>query len=108
MMERLKTCRGAVDDVASELLFKPLGITDYAWTKNLKSGILEVGGLRMPGTGKCRVGSNAVQISCKNQRALMRPALPRGFERCEPHCLWFFITIIYRLCGGIAQQRAIQ
>jgi CubicO group peptidase (beta-lactamase class C family) len=42
-----KAAGGALDDVAREFLLEPLGITDFAWTKNLKSGILEWGGLRL-------------------------------------------------------------
>src|SRR5215469_10346440 len=39
-----KAAGGALDDVARDFLLEPLGITDFAWTKNSKSGILEVGG----------------------------------------------------------------
>ena len=42
-----KAAGAALDDVAREFLLEPLGITDFAWTKNLKSAIFEVGGLRL-------------------------------------------------------------
>jgi CubicO group peptidase (beta-lactamase class C family) len=42
-----KAAGGALDDVAREFLLEPLGITDFAWTKNFKRGILEWGGLRL-------------------------------------------------------------
>jgi len=51
-----KAADGALDDVASEFLFRPLGITDYAWTKNLKSGIPEVGGLRLRSRDLAKIG----------------------------------------------------
>jgi CubicO group peptidase (beta-lactamase class C family) len=47
---------GALDDVARELLLEPLGITDFAWTKNLKSGILEWGGLRLRSRDLAKIG----------------------------------------------------
>ena len=47
---------GALDDVAREFLLEPLGITDFAWTKNFKSGILEVGGLRLCSRDLAKIG----------------------------------------------------
>jgi len=51
-----KASGGALDDVAREFLLEPLGITDFGWTKNLKSGILEVGGLRLRSRDLAKIG----------------------------------------------------
>jgi CubicO group peptidase (beta-lactamase class C family) len=51
-----KAAGKALDDVARKFLFEPLGITDYAWTKNPKSGILEVGGLRLRSRDLAKIG----------------------------------------------------
>jgi CubicO group peptidase (beta-lactamase class C family) len=45
-----------LDDAARELLLEPLGITDLAWTKNDKSGIPEVGGLRLRARDFAKIG----------------------------------------------------
>jgi CubicO group peptidase (beta-lactamase class C family) len=66
-----KAADGALDDVASELLFKPLGITDYAWTKNLKSGILEVGGLRLRSRDLAKIGQLVVNGGNWNGRQIV-------------------------------------
>jgi len=55
-----KAAGGALDDVAREFLFEPLGITDIAWTKNAKSGILEVGGLRLRSRDLAKIGQLVV------------------------------------------------
>jgi CubicO group peptidase (beta-lactamase class C family) len=47
---------GALDDVAREFLLGPLGISDFAWTRNLKSGILEWGGLRLRSRDLAKIG----------------------------------------------------
>jgi len=47
---------GALDDVAREFLLEPLGITDFEWTRNLKSGILEWGGLRLRSRDLAKIG----------------------------------------------------
>ena len=39
-----------------EFLLEPLGITDFAWTKNFKSGILEVGGLQLRSRDLATIG----------------------------------------------------
>ena len=54
--EIAKAAGGALDDVAREFLLEPLGITDFAWTKNFKSGILEVGGLRLCSRDLAKIG----------------------------------------------------
>jgi CubicO group peptidase (beta-lactamase class C family) len=46
----------ALDDVAREFLLEPLGITDFAWTKRAKSGIPEVGGLRLRARDFAKIG----------------------------------------------------
>ncbi len=51
-----KAAGGPLDDVAREFLLEPLGITDVAWTKNAKSGILEVGGLRLRSRDLAKIG----------------------------------------------------
>jgi CubicO group peptidase (beta-lactamase class C family) len=47
---------GALDDVAREFLLEPLGITDFEWTRDLKSGILEWGGLRLRSRDLAKIG----------------------------------------------------
>ena len=47
---------GALDDVAREFLLEPLGITDFEWTRNLESGILEWGGLRLRSRDLAKIG----------------------------------------------------
>jgi CubicO group peptidase (beta-lactamase class C family) len=47
---------GALDDVAREFRLEPLGISDFAWTKNFKSGILEWGGLRLCSRDLAKIG----------------------------------------------------
>ncbi len=66
-----KAADGALDDVASEFLFKPLGITDYAWTRNLKSGILEVGGLRLRSRDLAKIGQLVVNGGNWNGRQIV-------------------------------------
>jgi CubicO group peptidase (beta-lactamase class C family) len=66
-----KAADGALDDVASEFLFKPLGITDYAWTKNLKSGIFEVGGLRLRSRDLAKIGQLVVNGGDWNGRQIV-------------------------------------
>lgn len=66
-----KAAEGALDDVASEFLFKPLGITNYAWTKNLKSGILEVGGLRLRSRDLAKIGQLVVNDGNWNGRQIV-------------------------------------
>jgi CubicO group peptidase (beta-lactamase class C family) len=39
-----------------EFLLEPLGITDFEWTRNLKSGILEWGGLRLCSRDLAKIG----------------------------------------------------
>ena len=51
-----KAAGGPLDDVAREFLLEPLGITDVAWTKNAKSGIFEVGGLRLRSRDLAKIG----------------------------------------------------
>ena len=51
-----KAAGGALDDVAREFLLEPLSITDFAWAKNFKSGILEVGGLRLRSRDLAKIG----------------------------------------------------
>ena len=51
-----KAAGGALDNVAREFLLEPLGITDFAWTKNAKSGIPEVGGLRLHSPDLAKIG----------------------------------------------------
>jgi CubicO group peptidase (beta-lactamase class C family) len=51
-----KAAAGGLDDVARELLFEPLGISDFDWTKNFKTGILEVGGLRLRARDLAKIG----------------------------------------------------
>jgi len=51
-----KAAGGALDDIARESLFEPLGITDFAWTKNSESGIPEVGGLRLCARDLAKIG----------------------------------------------------
>jgi CubicO group peptidase (beta-lactamase class C family) len=66
-----KAADGALDDVARELLFEPLGITDYAWTKNSKSGILEVGGLRLRSRDLAKIGQLVVNGGNWNGRQIV-------------------------------------
>ncbi|MDQ8730542.1 serine hydrolase [Bradyrhizobium sp. LHD-71] len=47
---------GALDDVARDFLFEPLGISDFAWTRDLKSGTLEWGGLRLRSRDFAKIG----------------------------------------------------
>jgi CubicO group peptidase (beta-lactamase class C family) len=51
-----KAAGGGLDDVARELLFEPLGISDFDWTKNFETGILEVGGLRLRARDLAKIG----------------------------------------------------
>jgi CubicO group peptidase (beta-lactamase class C family) len=51
-----KAAGGALDQVAHEFLFEPLGIADFAWTKNSISGIPEVGGLRLRSRDLAKIG----------------------------------------------------
>lgn len=46
----------ALDSVAREFLLEPLGITDFAWTRNTKNGIPEVGGLRLRARDLAKIG----------------------------------------------------
>ena len=66
-----KAADGALDDVAREFLFEPLGITDYAWTKNSKSGILEVGGLRLRSRDLAKIGQLVVNGGNWNGRQIV-------------------------------------
>jgi CubicO group peptidase (beta-lactamase class C family) len=52
----VKAAGRALDDVAREFLLEPLGITDLAWTKNFKSGILEWGGVRLCSRDLAKIG----------------------------------------------------
>jgi CubicO group peptidase (beta-lactamase class C family) len=61
----------ALDDVAREFLFEPLGITDFAWTKNSKSGILEVGGLRLRSRDLAKIGQLVVNGGIWNGRQIV-------------------------------------
>jgi CubicO group peptidase (beta-lactamase class C family) len=61
----------ALDDVARELLFEPLGITDFAWTKNLKSGILEWGGLRLRSRDLAKIGQLVLNDGHWNGRQIV-------------------------------------
>lgn len=51
-----KAAGGAIDDVTREFLLEPLGITDFEWTKNSESGILEWGGLRLRSRDLAKIG----------------------------------------------------
>ena len=66
-----KAAGRALDDVASEFLFNPLGIIDYAWTKNSKSGILEVGGLRLRSRDLAKIGQLVVNGGNWNGRQIV-------------------------------------
>jgi CubicO group peptidase (beta-lactamase class C family) len=66
-----KAADGALDDVAREFLFEPLCITDYAWTKNSKSGILEVGGLRLRSRDLAKIGQLVVNGGNWNGRQIV-------------------------------------
>lgn len=66
-----KAADGALDDVAREFLFEPLSITDYAWTKNPKSGILEVGGLRLRSRDLAKIGQLVVNGGNWNGRQIV-------------------------------------
>ena len=99
-----KAAGGALDDVASEFLFKPLGITDYAWTKNLKSGILEVGGLRLRSRDLAKIG----QLVCEWRKLEWSPDRFAGmgegihgstYVSCGPHIL-LRISMVARAFPG--------
>jgi CubicO group peptidase (beta-lactamase class C family) len=66
-----KAAGGTLDDVAREFLFEPLGITDFAWTKNLKSGILEVGGLRLRSRDLAKIGQLVLNAGNWNGRQIV-------------------------------------
>jgi CubicO group peptidase (beta-lactamase class C family) len=66
-----KAAGGALDDVAREFLFEPLGITDFAWTKNSRSGILEVGGLRLRSRDLVKIGQLVVNGGIWNGRQIV-------------------------------------
>jgi CubicO group peptidase (beta-lactamase class C family) len=66
-----KAADGALDDVAREFLFEPLGITDFAWTKNSKSGIFEVGGLRLRSRDLAKIGQLVVNGGNWNGRQIV-------------------------------------
>jgi CubicO group peptidase (beta-lactamase class C family) len=66
-----KAAGGALDDIARELLFEPLGITDFAWTKNSKSGTLEVGGLRLCSRDLAKIGQLVVNGGIWNGRQIV-------------------------------------
>jgi CubicO group peptidase (beta-lactamase class C family) len=51
-----KAAGGSLDDVAREFLLEPLGITEFAWTRNFKSGILEGCGLRLRSRDLAKIG----------------------------------------------------
>jgi CubicO group peptidase (beta-lactamase class C family) len=51
-----KAAGAALDDVAREFLLEPLGISDFDWTRNATSGILEVGGLRLRARDFAKIG----------------------------------------------------
>jgi CubicO group peptidase (beta-lactamase class C family) len=51
-----KAAGGALDGVAREFLLEPLGITDFEWTRDLKTGILEWGGLRLRSRDLAKIG----------------------------------------------------
>jgi CubicO group peptidase (beta-lactamase class C family) len=61
----------ALDDVAGEFLLEPLGITDFAWTKNFKSGILEVGGLRLSSRDLAKIGQLVLNDGNWNDRQIV-------------------------------------
>jgi CubicO group peptidase (beta-lactamase class C family) len=66
-----KAAGGALDDVAREFLLEPLGITDFEWTKNVKSGILEWGGLRLRSRDLAKIGQLVVNGGNWNGRQIV-------------------------------------
>jgi CubicO group peptidase (beta-lactamase class C family) len=61
----------ALDDIAREFLLEPLGITDFEWTRNLKSGILEWGGLRLRSRDLTKIGQLVVNGGNWNGRRIV-------------------------------------
>jgi CubicO group peptidase (beta-lactamase class C family) len=61
----------ALDDVAREFLLQPLGITDFAWTKNFKTGILEWGGLRLRSRDLAKIGQLVLNDGNWNGRQII-------------------------------------
>jgi CubicO group peptidase (beta-lactamase class C family) len=62
---------GALNDVACEFLLEPLGITDFEWTRNLKSGILEWGGLRLRSRDLAKIGQLVLNGGNWNARQIV-------------------------------------
>jgi CubicO group peptidase (beta-lactamase class C family) len=62
---------GTLDDVAREFLLEPLGIRDFAWTRNLESGILEWGGLRLRSRDFAKIGQLVLNGGSWNGRQIV-------------------------------------
>jgi CubicO group peptidase (beta-lactamase class C family) len=104
-----KAADGALDDVASEFLFKPLGITDYAWTKNLKSGILEVGGLRLCSRDLAKIGHLVVNGGNWNGRQIVSPKWVKESTAAHmgPADLTYFYGYQWWLGRSLVERREV-
>src|SRR5262245_18275211 len=103
-----KATVGALDDVAREFLFEPFGITDFACTKNSKSGILEVGGLRLRSRDLVKIGQLFVNGGIWNGRQIVSQKWRRNpRQHIGPAHLTYFYGYQWWLGRSLVEGREV-
>jgi CubicO group peptidase (beta-lactamase class C family) len=105
-----KAAGGALDDVARELLLEPLGITDFAWTKNFKSGILDWGGLRLCWRDLAKIGQLVLNGGNWNGRQIVSQKRVKDhgstYWSCRPQ-IFLPISMVARAFPGRGARGAV-
>jgi len=101
---------GALDDVAREILLEPLGITDFEWTRNLKSGILEWGGLRLRSRDLAKIGQLVVNGGNWNGRQIVSQKWVKESTAAHigPAHLTYFYGYQWWLGRSLVEGREVQ